>query len=169
MPINGRRFSWESITINLPHGIMVDVDSIDYEDEGKVNRTYGRGRRAQGWSRGNVSGKGKLSMLREEYERLAAALEGGRYGAAPFPIVVSYADDGAETITDTLEDCVFVNWKSGGKQDDGSVKVDMDFEILGDLMDNGRRPFALDGAGGAGAPAAEGAAAPGAGPQATPR
>lgn len=151
MPINGRRYAWESITIQLPHGIMVDVDSIDYEDERKVNRTYGRGSRAQGWSRGNASAKGTLSMLREEYELLAAAMPNGKYGGDPFPITVSYADEGRDTVTDTLEDCVFANWKTGGKQDDGDLKVTMDFEILGDILDNGRRPFPEQGAGAGGA------------------
>lgn len=148
MPINGRRYAWESITIQLPHGVMVDVDSIDYEDERKVNRTYGRGSRAQGYSRGNASGKGSLSMLREEYERLAAAMPNGKYGGNPFPVTVSYADEGRDTVTDTLEDCVFTTWKTGGKQDDGDVKVTMDFEILGDILDNGRTPFPQQGAGG---------------------
>ena len=156
MPVNGRRYAWESLTIQAPHGIMVDVDSIDYEDERKVNRTYGRGSRTQGWSRGNYSGKGSLSMLREEYERLVASIPGGKYGNQTFPITVSYADEGAPTVTDTLEDCVFINWKTGGKQDDGDIKVTMDFEILGDILDNGRTPFPADnGAGGTAAPVAD--------------
>ena len=142
MPVNGKRYSWESITIQLPHGIMVDVDSIDYEDERKVNRLYGRGSRTQGYSRGNAAGKGSLSMEREEYERLAASMPGGKYGGDPFPITVSYADEGRDTITDTLEDCLFTTWKTGGKQDDADVKITLDFEILGDILDNGRKPFA---------------------------
>lgn len=148
MPINGRRYAWEDITINLPHGIAVDIEEISYEDERKVSRTYGRGSRAQGYSRGNYTAKGSLTMLREEYERMAAQMEGGKYNGDPFPITVSYANDGEDTVTDTLEDCVFANWKTGGKQDDEKVTIQMDFEILGDILDSGRRPFPENNAGG---------------------
>lgn len=128
MPINGRYYDWEHITIQVNGATLADVLSIEYEDSEKVNAIYGRGRTPRGYTKGNYEGSGKLTLLREEYERL-----GDPFGMPPFDIVVSYAK-GENTSTDTLKECLFTKRSFGGiEQDTERITVELEFTILGGI------------------------------------
>ncbi|MBW6395233.1 hypothetical protein KZX47_08745 [Thermus sp. SYSU G05001] len=128
MPINGRYYDWEHITIQVNGATLADVLSIDYEDSEKVNPIYGKGRTPRGYTKGNWEGSGKLTLLREEYERL-----GDPFSMKPFDIVVSYAKEG-NTSTDTLKDCLFTKRSFGGvEQDTERITVELEFVILGGI------------------------------------
>lgn len=63
----------------------------------------------------------------DEYETLREALGGSVYKGDPFAIVVSYGNDGMETVTDTLPAVKITKQSSGAKQDDdnaGGKKLD---------------------------------------------
>ncbi|MBE3574540.1 MAG: hypothetical protein IMW99_03660 [Firmicutes bacterium] len=133
MPINGKKYSWEDITIKLPHGTLIDVDSIEYGDKIEKEALYGKGSNAQGYGLGNYSAEGKLSLRREEFEKLIAHAKqngGSLYGLKPFTITVAYAKDGDQTTMDTLKSCSFTETSSSSKQGDKEVKVDLSFLIL---------------------------------------
>lgn len=132
MPINGRYYDWEHISIQVKGVPLADVLSIDYEDSEKVNAIFGKGRTPRGYTKGNYEGSGKLTLLREEYDRLrAAAPEGNVFRLDPFDIVISY-DRNKETVTDTLKDCLFTKRTFGGvEQDTERVTVELEFTILG--------------------------------------
>ncbi|WP_243092586.1 hypothetical protein [Thermus hydrothermalis] len=128
MPINGRYYDWESITIQVNGATLADVLSIEYEDSEKVNAVYGKGRTPRGYTKGNWEGSGKLTLLREEYERL-----GNPFALKPFDIVVSYAKEGG-TKTDTLKECLFTKRSfSGVEQDTERITVELEFTILGGI------------------------------------
>lgn len=145
MAINGVMHSWESVSIQGPQGEMLDVESIDYEDSRGVRRVMGKGSLARGYSRGNYEGKGSLVMRREEYELLADAV-GPFMDMEPVTITASYDKGDGKVLTDTLESVVFYSRKSGGKQDDESINVTLDFEVLDEIKWNGRSNFATKGA-----------------------
>ena len=129
MTINGRYYDWENITIQANGQTLADVLSIEYEDSEKVNAIYGAGRTPRGYTKGNWEGSGKLTLLREEYERL-----GDPYTMGPFDIVVSYSKDGGSTSTDTLKDCLFTKRSfSGVEQDTEKITVELEFIILGGI------------------------------------
>lgn len=128
MPINGRYYDWEHITIQVNGATLADVLSIDYEDSEKVNAIYGKGRAPRGYTKGNYEGSGKLVLLREEYDRL-----GDPFNMEPFNIVVSYAN-GSNVRTDTLHDCLFTKRTfSGVEQDTERITVELEFVILGGI------------------------------------
>lgn len=129
MPINGRYYDWEHITIQVNGATLADVLSIEYEDSEKVNAIYGKGRTPRGYTKGNYEGSGKLTLLREEYERL-----GDPFGMPPFDIVVSYAKGEGGTSTDTLKECLFTKRSFGGiEQDTERITVELEFTILGGI------------------------------------
>lgn len=131
MAINGNQFDWESIEIQLPSGVAVGVTEIGYSDERGIEARYGKGGKPRGYGRKNYKAEGNMTMDRDEFERLRKALGGSVYKGAPFNIVVSYANDDQETITDSLKDVKITKEDTSGKQDDdnaGAVKVD--FTIL---------------------------------------
>jgi hypothetical protein len=132
MPINGRYYDWEHITIQVNGQTLADVLSIDYEDSEKVNPIFGKGRTPRGYTKGNYEGSGKLTLLREEYDRLrAAAPEGNVLKLKPFDVVVSYEKEEA-TVTDTLKECLFTKRSFGGvEQDTEKITVELEFSILG--------------------------------------
>jgi len=134
--INGRNYDWESIEIILPHGPLVQVESIEYGDKQEAEAIYGKGARPVGYGRGNYSAEGKLTIRREELSRLEAyarSLGKNIYTLPPFPIVVSYANEDQPQICDRLQQCQFTERSTSPKQGDKSVNVDLSFLILGGI------------------------------------
>ena len=83
-----------------------------------------------------------MVLDREEWEKLKKELTadgGGIYDHTPFTIVVSYANDDMETITDTLKDCKISKFSGGGgsQGDDNVSPVTCEFTILNPILGNG--------------------------------
>lgn len=127
MAINGQLYDWESVSIQLPNGLAVGVTSINYSDERSIEPRYGKGSAPRGYGRKNYKGSGSLELDRDEFKQLQSNLGGSVYKGEPFQIVVSYGDEGMETVTDTLPAVKITKQDSGASQDDdnaGSVKLD---------------------------------------------
>ena len=143
MAFNGKKTSWQDIKVNLPHGVLIDVQDISFEDSRKVNKIMGAGSRVQGFSDGAYDAKGKLSMLIEEFDKLSAkAGTKGIYGIDPFPITINYRlpkDNVTKTVT--LQSCKFTSRKSGSKSGDEMVSFELDFEVLEDILYDGATSF----------------------------
>jgi hypothetical protein len=121
--INGRVYDWETVEIQLPNGIAVGVQNIDYSDERPVTERYGKGSIPRGAGRGNYKASASIELDLDEANRLQLAIGGSIYGGIPFPIVVSYADAGLPTITDVLPLCRITKSSSGAKQGDDNVGI----------------------------------------------
>jgi hypothetical protein len=145
MAYNGRYYDWEHITIKLPSGTVVDVDSVDFSDKQKVNRKRGKGRRTRGFTKGGIEGSGTIKLAREEYDLLMASADvqkKGLYGLDPFPITISYDKGDGKAITDELQDCIYTERKfSDIKVDTEGPMVELSFEILGDIVSDGSAPI----------------------------
>jgi len=138
--INGKRYAWEDITINLPHGEAVDVDSIEYSDKKEIEAIYGKGSNPRGYAEGNYSGEAKLTLLKEEFDRLidyAKGNGGSPYRMKPFTITVSYANDDEPTTTDTLRGCKITAISGSQKQGDRGVKREVSLILLEPILWNG--------------------------------
>lgn len=141
--INGKKYSWEDISLMLPYGEMVGILSIDYSDGKEVEALYGKGSNPIGYGSGNYSAEGKMSMQKDEYDKLSKYAQKtgkGIYKMAPFPIVVSYANDDQPTITDTLRSCKISKVSNSPGQGDKEVKVEVELKIIGGILWNGREP-----------------------------
>lgn len=138
--INGQVFDWESITVSLPHGVLIGVKDISYDDERPVEPIYGKGSKPIGRGRGNYKAEGKLTVLREEFDKILDYARGkgvAFYQLPPFPITVSYANDGEPVRTDVLPECVFTKRSRKASQGNTELTVDLDFVILKPIRDNG--------------------------------
>ncbi|MGE5607413.1 MAG: hypothetical protein ACM3YE_17205 [Bacteroidota bacterium] len=140
--INGKKFSWEDISVNLPQGTAIDIDSIEYSDKKEDEEIYGKGSNPTGWGSGNYSAEGKMTLKREEHEKLTTALialgSKSIYQHKPFPIVVNYANDDQPIVTDVLRSCKLTANSTGPKQGDKSENVEVSFKILGGIVWNGK-------------------------------
>jgi hypothetical protein len=132
MAINGRLYDWESVEIKLPSGTAVGVAEISYNDEKGLEARYGKGAKARGYGRKNYKASGSMTLDRDEFEKLKAALGDNVYGNKPFSIVVSYGTDDQPTVTDTLPDVLITKTDSSNtKQDSENVsQMKLDFTIL---------------------------------------
>lgn len=129
--INGQVYDWESVTIQLPSGVSIGVQSIDYSDERPVSERYGKGSVPRGAGRGNYKATASIELDLDEAQRLALALGGSIYSGPPFPIVVSYGDTGLPTVVDVLPICRITKTGSGAKQGDDNVgKRKYDIAVL---------------------------------------
>jgi hypothetical protein len=141
--INGKRYSWEDITVQMPHGVLVDIDSIEYSDEKEVEAVYGKGSNPVGYGTGNYSATGKATLLREEHDKFVEyAKRRGKslYKLPPFVITVSYANEDQPTSTDVLKGCKITKVSHSGSQGDKATKVEYEFIILNGIWRNGLAP-----------------------------
>ena len=151
MAVNGRAYDWESLEIRFPHGALINVDAIEYEDELGATSVYGKGVKPRSYGRGRYSAKGKVTLLREEYNAMMAhvdvvnatrALQGkprlGVLTLPPFPVVCAYANDDKATVVDTLPECQFTSQKTGLKEGDEASKVELEIVCYSPILWNGR-------------------------------
>lgn len=132
--INGRAYDWEDVTITLPHGVLIDVESIEYDDGRELENVYGKGHVPRGYGRGNYSANCKITVLREEYNKIldyAKRNGGALYSIPPFPITVSYGNDGERITTDRIPGCLFKKTTQRRAQNDKSLKVDLELHVTG--------------------------------------
>lgn len=144
MAINGRTYDWESIEIHLPHGEVIGVESIEYSDKVGIERVYGKGSVPLGYGRGNYEGEGKVTLLRDEYDKLveyAKSVKGGFFNMPPFPITVSYADKDGRVRTDRLPDCVWNERSRSASQGDTKLTVELSFLILSPIEEDGLKAY----------------------------
>jgi hypothetical protein len=138
--INGKKYSWEDITITFPHGVVVNISEIEYSDKSDVEGVYGKGSNPVGYGVGNYSAEGKAKMGRDEYDLFIDNLyyENGTaiYKHTPFPIVVAYANDDQGLMVDTLPGCKLTSQSNGPKSGDKSVDVEIGFIILEPILWN---------------------------------
>lgn len=138
--INGKVFDWEDVSIGLPHGVAVGIKDISYDDELEVEQAYGKGNKAMGYGTGNYKSSGKMTLFREEYDKLleyAKSTGKAFYRVPPFPVTVSYANDGQPVSTDVLRGCKINkrSWKNA--QGNKELTVDLDFVITDSIVSNG--------------------------------
>lgn len=141
--INGKKYSWEDISVQLPHGDIVDFQNVDYSDGKEAEPVYGKGSNPTGYGTGNYSAEGKLTMLKEEhYKFIEWAKKQGKslYKLPPFPVAVSYANEDQDTKTDILKSCKIVKVSESSGQGDKEIKVEYEIKILDGIWRDGLAP-----------------------------
>lgn len=141
--INGKRYGWEDISVTLPYGVLIDIQNIEYGDEKEIEAVYGKGSNPTGYGNGNYSAEGKVTLLKEEHDKLvdyAKKQKKSLYGISPFTIVVSYANEDQPTKTDVLKACKIKKVSSSSGQGDKEVKAEIELAILDGIWRDGLRP-----------------------------
>ncbi|WP_027364022.1 hypothetical protein [Desulfotruncus alcoholivorax] len=141
--INGKKYSWEDISVMLPHGEAVDIQGIEYSDGKEIEAVYGKGSNPTGYGAGNYSAEGKLTLLKEEHDKFIAYAKRQKtslYKLPPFPITVSYANEDQPTKTDVLKSCKINKVSHSGSQGDKQSKVEYEINILGGIVRDGLEP-----------------------------
>ncbi len=141
--VNGKYYDWSSIDINID-GLIVEPQEITYDDELEKEQVYGLGNKPRGYGTGNYKPNLKMSFLREDYEEILTYCKNkgiNFYKLVIDKIVVSYADDGEETVVDTITKITPAKRSGGGKQGDKNMLVDIEFIVFGEIIMNGVKPI----------------------------
>lgn len=135
--INGKVYSWSSVTIDLSGCSGIEPLEISYDQSQEKSLIHGKGGRVRGFGTGKKDNSMKLSLLREDFNILNDAYKnaGGVIGAsAVIPkITVSYADEGCTTTVDTLTNVIFTKESFKAADGDNSIKVDLEGMCVGGI------------------------------------
>ena len=111
--INGVRHEWSSVEIKLRGDVYVGVKEIKYSDTLKGTKIRGTHPVPIGRTRGEYDCEASIVLWLAEAVQFRAALGPG-YKEVPFDIVVSYTEDGFETIQDEIIGCRITKDEGGG-------------------------------------------------------
>jgi len=136
--INGVIYDFESIKLQLPTGLTLGCESIDYGDEKGDEVINGSNNLPLGIGRGEYKGTCKLELQRMEYDKLNlyAGTSGGFYNMPPIPIIASYGNAGQPTTQDELL-VHFTKRNFKGAKGDTNLVVSLDGAITAPIVSNG--------------------------------
>ena len=100
--VNGKVYSWEDITINVQGLEDIAITEITYDFEQEAELIYRSGGSPCGYGTGNKKNTVKISMGREDYNRVLAwcKKKGKKLSRLPLDkITVSYANEDQDTVT----------------------------------------------------------------------
>lgn len=123
--INGRVFDWESIRIDAPFGLNLEITNISYSSESPAESVHGRGRAPRGFGRGNLVQEGSFDLPAPSFLLLTiyATANGGLFNIPQFPITVSYANTDQVPQIDLLPSCVITRVETEASQGDTEVNM----------------------------------------------
>lgn len=139
--INGKAYDWSSVSFKVSGMENIEPVDISYDDEQDAELIYRKGGKPSGYGTGNKKNSVKISLLREDFNEMCRAIKKAGYSrfydyVIP-KITVSYADEGAETCTDTLTQVKFNKRSFKAANGDKSIKVDLDGFCVGGIKING--------------------------------
>lgn len=142
--VNGVYKSWASCETTLGGTTLVDIQSIDYDDEQQGEEVQGAGNGPHGIAYSGYQANCKLTVLREEWENVILPKLGQvLYRHDPFDITVSYADaGGANPKTDQVKGCRLKKVPhKAGVDTKGALTIDLEFWVLGGIWRQGVKPI----------------------------
>lgn len=143
--INGIIYDFESIKAELPTGMILTLEKINYKDKKDDEVITGTNGLPIGIGRGEYSGTVEAEFGRAEYDALDnyASAYGGFYNMPPVPIVVSYGHEGQQKVIDRME-VKFNERDLGGSKGDKSLKVPLKGAMTSPLKTNGNPAYVPD-------------------------
>lgn len=136
--VNGNLLSWGSIIAKVGGDRIHGFTKIAYADSRERVKGYGMGRAQapRGRSRGKYATEpvqlgGFRSTIQQLRESLAAqSLDGKSYGDVPFQLVVQYVDEGENSITVELEDCVWTKNTTSDEEGADPLKDEIELDCM---------------------------------------
>lgn len=125
--INGKGYSWASITLNVGGAVLNGFTGISYSETQEKENIYGAGDLPVERGQGNREYEGSLTLLMQDVEQLRAASPSRSLLDLPmFTIVVAY-QSGAKIATHTLRNVEFTEDNADFGQGDQMLEVELSF------------------------------------------
>lgn len=139
--INGRVFDWESIRIDAPFGLNLEITNISYSSESGAESVHGRGRAPRGYGRTNLNQEASIDLPAPSFLQLStyAISAGGIFNIPSFPITVSYSNADQTPQVDVLPSCVITRVETEASQNDPEVNIKrLSLNVLDPIVYNGQ-------------------------------
>lgn len=137
--INGNAYSWASVAFRFDGGEGIYVKEISYSHSVERETMRGAGMRPLGYTRGEYSAEGSMTLMKEGWNALRAKFGNG-YMERSFSISVSYAEVGQPTVTDELLDCRISSVENNPSQGSEGLEVSIELSILS-IREGGLNPL----------------------------
>ncbi len=128
---NSREYQWSDVRALVGGRLLTRLRGVRYKVSKEKELLYGTGDEPVSIQSGNKAYEGELTMLRSEYETLAAA-GGGTVLDMQVDIVVSYGNPtaGDVMVTDKLLGCQFTEEEDSMSQGDKNEEITLPFIFL---------------------------------------
>lgn len=136
--INGNRYDFSSLEVDVAGLRIRGITALNYTDELEPGEVYGTSAQIIGRTRGQRRTSGSVTMHRAEADQLIAALGNG-FMERSFNIAASYADTGQPLTRDELVGCRITRVQKDNAQGSDPTAVTFDLHIL-DMRHNGVSP-----------------------------
>lgn len=127
----GNLQGWNNITANIMGRDVEGITSLSYSDSEEKENVYGAGKYPVGRGSGNYAAEASITLLKEEYDAIQAALppKKGLSDIEPFDITVEYALPDGRLMKDRLRNVQFVGRGVEANQNDKSLPYQSDLII----------------------------------------
>lgn len=137
--INGHRYGWASIELDIDGAGHVHITEITYSHTLEPGVVRGTGPQVAGATRGEYSAEGSITFNKEGWDELVEKFGDGFFEKY-FDITVNYAEDGQPVTTDRLVGCRFTSSEKGGSQGTDGLTVTAPLFVTY-ILENGKKPL----------------------------
>lgn len=132
--INGIRHEWSSVEIKLDGDVYVGVKEIKYSASLKGSKMRGTHPAPIGRTRGEYDCEASIVLWFAEAVQFRKKLGAG-YLEKAFDIVVSYVEDGFDTVVDEIIGCRITKDEGGGSQSPDGLTISWDLDPMKIIFD----------------------------------
>lgn len=141
--INGNAFDYSSIKITLADPAPIEferITSISYEHSLDPDELRGQGPKPLADTTGTYTTRASMSMYLGDWHTfrkmlMALVTQRGGWMQKRFQVVVSYAESGEQSVTDTLRGCRVIRASKAYRRGNDALMVDVDLYVAEILED----------------------------------
>jgi hypothetical protein len=131
--INGHTYQWSSVETTLGKNLTRALKSITYGDSLTVGKIRGANVKVQGRTRGVQEPRCNAVFYKRQFDELVDELGDG-FGEKVFDIVLSYADTGQPTRTDTVVGVRITDYEVAGEEGEDAIEVEAELDPMDVLL-----------------------------------
>lgn len=130
----GLMTGWNALTVNLLGRDVEGITELSYDDTIEMEGARGAGMFFVGYGEGNYEAKASITLFKEEWDAIQAALPKGASISSipPFSIIAEYERDLTKT-TDIIPYCKFKGRGVAVKQGDKTIVYKCDLAVFGKI------------------------------------
>ena len=130
----GLMTGWNALTVNLLGRDVEGITELSYDDTIEMEGARGAGMFFVGYGEGNYEAKASITLFKEEWDAIQAALPKGASISSipPFSIIAEYERDLTKT-TDIIPYCKFKGRGVAVKQGDKTIAYKCDLAVFGKI------------------------------------
>jgi len=133
----GLMAGWNALTMNMLGRDVEGITELSYDDTTEMEGARGAGMYFVGYGEGNYEAKCSVTLFKEEWDAIQAALpKGGSITSIPpFDIIAEYERNLVKT-TDIIQYCKFKGRGVAVKQGDKTIAYKCDLFVAGRILWN---------------------------------